>query len=54
MWKNFCSLLKKDFQIMVDGKFFLISLGSLILYTLFINFGYIRFVNDRLYNVYLC
>lgn len=53
MWKNFCSLLKKDFQIMVDGKFFLISLGSLILYTLFINFGYIRFVNDRLYNVYL-
>ena len=53
MWKNFCSLFKKDCQIMLDGKFFLVAFGSLIIYTLFINFGYINFMNAELYNVYL-
>ncbi len=52
-WKNFCSLLKKDCQVMIAGKFFLVAFGSLLLYTMFINFGYINFMNDKLYNVYL-
>lgn len=53
MWKNFCSLFKKDCQMMLNGKFFLVALGSLLLYTLFINFGYVNFMNAQLYNVYL-
>ena len=35
------------------GKFFLLSVGSLILYTLFINLGYVQYMNAQLYNVYL-
>lgn len=50
---NFCSLFKKDCQMMLAGKFFLIAFGSLVLYTLFINFGYLHFANDELYKVYL-
>lgn len=40
---------------MVSGKFFFVALGSLLLYTLFINFGYLKFMNARanIYNVYL-
>lgn len=53
MWGNFCSLFKKDCQMMIAGKFFLVALGSLIIYTLFINFGYVNFMNAKLYNVYL-
>lgn len=53
MWKSLCSLFKKDCQMMVSGKFFLVALGSLILYTLFINFGYLNFMHSELYNVYL-
>lgn len=53
MWKNFCSLFKKDCQIMIAGKFFLLALGSLLLYTLFINFGYVKFMTAELYHVYL-
>lgn len=53
MWKNFCSLFKKDCQMMLAGKFFLVAFGSLIIYTLFINFGYVNFMNAKLYNVYL-
>ncbi len=37
----------------MSGKFFLVALGSLVLYTLFINFGYVKFMDARLYNVYL-
>ena len=51
--KNFCSLFKKDCQMMLAGKFFFVAFGSLIIYTLFINFGYVNFMNARLYNVYL-
>ena len=49
------SLLKKDFRMMVWGKFFLVALGSFLLYTLFINFGYLNFMEDNAdsYNVYL-
>jgi len=53
MWKNFCSLFKKDCQMMIAGKFFLLALGSLFLYTLFINFGYVKFMTAELYHVYL-
>lgn len=53
MWKNFCTLFKKDCQMMLAGKFFFVAFGSLLIYTLFINFGYINFMNAELYNVYL-
>ncbi len=52
-WGNFCSLLKKDFRMLIFGKFFLVALGSLVLYTLFIHFGYIHYMNAELYHVYL-
>ena len=47
------SLLKKDFQMLISGKFFLVALGSLVLYTLFIHFGYIHYMHAELYHVYL-
>lgn len=53
MWKNLYSLFKKDCRMMVSGKFFLVALGSLILYTLFIHFGYLDFMHAEIYNVYL-
>lgn len=53
MWKSLCSLFKKDCRMMMSGKFFLVALGSLVLYTLFINFGYVKFMDAQLYNVYL-
>lgn len=49
----FISLFKKDIRLMASGKIFLMSLGFLILYTLYVNFGYVRFVNIPPYNVYL-
>lgn len=52
-WGNFCSLFKKDCQMMIAGKFFLVAFGSLIIYTLFINYGYVHYMNAELYNVYL-
>ena len=55
MWKSLSSLLKKDCRMMTSGKFFFVALGSLLLYTLFINFGYVKFMdaNANIYNVYL-
>lgn len=53
MWKSLCSLFKKDCRMMASGKFFFVALGSLILYTLFINLGYVNFMDAQLYNVYL-
>lgn len=40
---------------MASGKFFLVALGSFLLYTLFIHFGYLNFMGDNanIYNVYL-
>ena len=48
-------LIKKDCRMMVSGKFFLVAFGSLLLYTLFIHFGYLNFMGDNAnsYNVYL-
>ena len=51
--KGFYSLFKKDVRLMKSGKFFLMSLGFLILYTLYVNFGYIKFMDNQRYNVYL-
>lgn len=50
---HFCSLFKKDCQMILYGKFILVAFGSLIIYTLFINFDYVNFMNAELYNVYL-
>ena len=43
--KNFYSLFKKDCQMMIAGKFIFVAFGSLLIYTLFINFGYINFMD---------
>lgn len=51
--RDFCSLLKKDVRLMASGKFFSMSLAFLIVYTLYVNFGYVRFMDAQLYNVYL-
>lgn len=51
--KGFYSLLIKDVRLMKSGKFFLLSFGCLILYTLYVNFGYVKFMDNQRYNVYL-
>ena len=40
---------------MASGKFFFVALGSLLLYTLFIHFGYLKLMEGSasIYNVYL-
>ena len=38
---------------LVSGKFFLMAIGFLVLYTAYVNLGYIRFMQMPLYNVYL-
>lgn len=53
MQKSLHSLIKKDFQMMISGKFFLLALGSLLIYTLFINFGYVNFMRMPGYGIYL-
>lgn len=53
MWKGFCALFKKDCQMLVSGKFFLMAIGFLTLYTAYVNLGYIRFMQMPPYNVYL-
>ena len=53
MWNGFLSLVKKDFQMLIAGKYLIVALGSLLLYTLFINFGYTNFMQAELYHVYL-
>ena len=53
MGKSFCALFKKDCRMLVSGKFFLMALGFLVLYTAYVNLGYIRFMQMPLYNVYL-
>lgn len=53
--KTLSSLFKKDCRMMASGKFFLVASLSLLLYTLFIHFGYLNFMKDNanIYNVYL-
>ena len=52
MWRGFLSLLKKDFKLMLSSKFLLLALGSLILYSCYINFIYVGLDQD-IYPVYL-
>lgn len=52
MWRGFLSLLKKDFRLMLSGKFLLLALGSLILYSCYINFVYVN-IDQNIYPVYL-
>ena len=47
MGKSLSALFKKDCRMMAAGKFFVVALGSLLLYTLFINFGYVKFKIGR-------
>lgn len=53
MWKDFFTLFKKDCRMLASGKFFLITIGFLVLYTAYVNLGYVRFMDMPLYNVYL-
>lgn len=53
MGKGFCALFKKDCRMLASGKFFLMALGFLVLYTAYVNLGYIRFMQMEPYNVYL-
>lgn len=47
------ALLQKDCRMMISGKFFLMAAGSLLLYTLFIRFCYLNFMEMDIYNVCL-
>ena len=53
MEKGFCALFKKDCRMLASGKFFLMAIGFLVLYTAYVNLGYIRFMQAEPYNVYL-
>lgn len=53
MRKSFCALFKKDCRILASGRFFLMAIGFLALYTAYVNLGYIRFMQMDPYNVYL-
>jgi len=53
MGKGFFALFKKDCRMLVSGKFFLMAIGFLVLYTAYVNLGYIRFMQMPPYNVYL-
>lgn len=52
MGKAFLSLLKKDFRLMISSRFLLLALGSLVLYSCYINFVYVKMEQD-IYPVYL-
>ncbi len=53
MGKGFCALFKKDCRMLASGKFFLMAIGFLALYTAYVNLGYIRLMQMAPYNVYL-
>ncbi len=53
MGKGFFALFKKDCRMLASGKFFLMAIGFLVLYTAYVNLGYIRFMQMPPYNVYL-
>ena len=52
MWNEFFGLLKKDFRLMLSSKFFLLALGSFVLYSCYINFVYVK-LDQGIYPVYL-
>jgi len=53
MGKRFFALFRKDCRMLASGKFFLMAIGFLVLYTAYVNLGYIRFMQMEPYNVYL-
>jgi len=53
MWRSFCALVRKDCRMLASGKFFWMAAGFLVLYTAYVNLGYIRFMQMPPYNVYL-
>ena len=53
MGKGFLSLFKKDCRMLASGKFFLMAVVFLALYTVYVNLGYLRFMQMEPYNVYL-
>ncbi len=53
MGKDFCALFKKDLRMLVSGRFFLMAAGFLVLYTAYVNLGYVRFMQMPPYHVYL-
>lgn len=52
MYSAFLSLLKKDLKQMLSGRFPLLAIGSLILYSCYINFVYVDLDQD-IFPVYL-
>ena len=50
MGKSVCALFKKDCRMLASGKFFLMAIGFLALYTAYVNLGYIRFMQMEPYN----
>ncbi|MGX9758927.1 ABC transporter permease [Clostridioides difficile] len=42
--------MKKDFWMIIYGKFFILTFSSLILYSCYINFGYIKFMDEDSYH----
>ena len=53
MGKDFRAIFWKDIRMLVSGKFFLLAMGALALYTLYVNFGYVRLVELSMYKVCL-
>lgn len=53
MGNGFLALFKKDCRMLASGKFFLMAISFLALYTAYVNLGYIRFMQMPPYNVYL-
>lgn len=53
MRKVLFTLLKKDYRLMLSSKFFLLAIGSLVLYSCYINFIYVKMEQES-YPVYLC
>ncbi len=49
----FRALFQKDVRMLASGKFFLMAIGFLFLYTAYINLGYLRFMQMEPYSVYL-
>lgn len=52
MWKGFFHLLKKDFRLMLSGRFFFLTLVSLFLYSCYIHFVYAN-IDQEIYPVCL-
>ena len=53
MGKGAYALFKKDCRMLSSGKFFLMAVAFLALYTAYVNLGYLRFMQMEPYNVYL-